>query len=91
MQQLYLAMSLAALAVIGLGLTSDLLQKLPLWRPLLALAIGVAAGPIGLGLMRPQDWGDPHLILKQAAQLTLAISVMGVALRIPAQDLPQLR
>jgi len=41
--------------------------------------------------MRPQDWGDPHLILKQAARLTLAISVMGVALRIPAQDLPQLR
>jgi NhaP-type Na+/H+ or K+/H+ antiporter len=91
MQQLYLTMALAALTVMGLGLTSGLLQKLHLSRPLLALAIGVAAGPAGLGLMRPEDWGDPQLILKEAARLTLAISVMGVALRIPAQDLPRLR
>lgn len=91
MQQLYLTMALAALTVMGLGLTSGLLQKLPLSRPLLALAIGVAAGPVGLGWMRPEDWGDPHVILKEAARLTLAISVMGVALRIPAQDLPRSR
>jgi len=41
--------------------------------------------------MRPEDWGDPHLVLKEAARLTLVISVMDVALRIPAQDLPRLR
>ncbi|MGX9857041.1 hypothetical protein ACR03S_16645 (plasmid) [Limimaricola variabilis] len=39
MQQLYLTMALAAFTVVGLGLTSGLLQKLPLSRPLLALAI----------------------------------------------------
>lgn len=41
--------------------------------------------------MRPEGWGDPHLILKEAINLTLAISVMGVTLRIPAHDLPRLR
>ncbi|MGX9857637.1 cation:proton antiporter domain-containing protein (plasmid) [Limimaricola variabilis] len=90
MQQLYLTMALAAFTVVGLGLTSGLLQKLPLSRPLLALAIG-GCGPGRLGLMRPEDWGNPQLILKEAARLTLAISVMGVALRIPARDLPRLR
>jgi len=84
-------MALAALTVVGLGLTSGLLQKLPLSRPLLALAIGVAAGPVGPGWIRLEYWGDPHLILKEAARVTLAISVMGVALRIPAQDLARLR
>lgn len=91
MQQLYLTMALAAFAVVGLGLASAILQKLPLSRPLLALAIGVAAGPAGLGVLRPEDWSSPHLILKEAARLTLAISVMGVALRIPVRDLPRLR
>jgi NhaP-type Na+/H+ or K+/H+ antiporter len=74
-----------------LGLTSGPLQKLPLSRPLLALGVGIAAGPLCIGLLRPEEWGAPHAILKEAARLTLAISVMGVALRVPIRDFLELR
>ncbi|WP_282026245.1 cation:proton antiporter [Limimaricola cinnabarinus] len=91
MQQLYVTMAVSALTVVMLGLTSGPMQKLPLSRPLLALGVGIAAGPIGVGLLRPEEWEEPHTILKEAARLTLAISVMGVALRVPVRDLLQLR
>ncbi|MGK7753366.1 MULTISPECIES: cation:proton antiporter domain-containing protein [unclassified Roseovarius] len=91
MQQLYLTMAISALTVVLLGLTSGPLQKLPVSRPLLALCVGIAAGPTGAGLLRPDEWGAPHAILKEAARLTLAISVMGVALRVPIRDLLELR
>jgi len=91
MQQLHITMALAAAIVVALGLTSKPMQNLPVSRPLLALAAGCAAGPGALHLLRPADWGDPHLILKEAARLTLAMSVMGVALRVPVRDLPRLR
>lgn len=91
MQQLYVTMAVSALTVVMLGLTSGPLQKLPLSRPLLALGVGIVAGPIGAGLLRPEEWGEPHSILKEAARLTLAISVMGVALRVPVRDLRKVR
>ncbi len=90
MQQLYITIALAALTVIGLGLTSGILQRLPLSAPLLALGVGVAVGPMGLGWLRPEAWGSPYMILQEAARVTLAISVMGVALRIPPARLPAL-
>ncbi|MEX3314315.1 cation:proton antiporter [Sulfitobacter sp. PS-8MA] len=90
MQQLYLTIALAALTVIGLGLTSGILERLPLSAPLLALGVGVAVGPMGMGWLRPEAWGSPYAILQEAARVTLAISVMGVALRIPTERLPAL-
>jgi sodium/hydrogen antiporter len=90
MHQLYVTMAIAALTVIGLGLASGVLERLPLSSPLLAVGVGVAAGPVGAALLTPEAWGEPHLILREAARVTLGISVMGVALRIPVGDLRRL-
>lgn len=87
MEQFNITIAIAAATVVGLGLTSGVLQKLPFSRPLAALLIGIAMGPAGIALLHPEDWGTPHVILKEAARITLAISVMGVALRVPLDSL----
>ena len=90
MHQIDATIAVAALAVAVLGMASARLQTLPLSRPLLALALGIAAGPAVLGWLRPAEWGDEHLILKEAARFTLAISVVGVALRIRTRELARI-
>ncbi|WP_315791157.1 cation:proton antiporter [Fischerella sp. JS2] len=71
--------------VLFLGLLSDYFRR-NWWTcdPLTALLLGILLGPIGLGLVNPNAWGLPkeHL-LEQAARFTLAIGLMGVALRLP--------
>ncbi len=52
-------------------------------EPMLALALGVGLGPLGFGLLALEDWGSPRGLLEQAARLTVAVSVMATALRLP--------
>lgn len=68
--------------VIGVGLFSELLKKGPVQEPLIAVAVGVLVGPRGLALLDVRGWGDQHIILEEASRLTLAIGLMGVALRL---------
>lgn len=51
--------------------------------PIIALLVGVAAGPLGFGWLRPQEWGDQYAILEEVARVTLALSLVSVALRLP--------
>lgn len=69
--------------VLVLGLLSNSIQKAPLSTPILALLVGVLVGPAVFGLLDPARWGDQQTILEEATRLTLAISLMGVALRLP--------
>jgi sodium/hydrogen antiporter len=87
MHQLNVTLAVAALAVIVLGMISAKVQQAPLGRPMLALAVGVLAGPEVLAWIRPEQWPDKHLILKEAARFTLAMSVMAIAMRTPIEDL----
>jgi len=86
-----------ALAVVGglvlvIGLFAGLMRRVPLSESLVALVVGVAVGPAGLGLIDPARWGRQEVILEQAARLTLAIGLMAVALRLPkAEPLRRLR
>lgn len=79
-----------ALALIGaLTLMLSLIAELtrsevyPLSEPMIATLIGVLIGPLVWDVLRLSDWGDPQTILEQVARLTIAFSVMGIALRLP--------
>jgi NhaP-type Na+/H+ or K+/H+ antiporter len=70
--------------VLVVGLLSNLLRSSFVSTPMVTLLAGVLLGPAMLGLLVPSDWGgQEETILEQATRLTLAISLMGVALRLP--------
>lgn len=83
MTELNLALLTIGGLVLALGLTSALIRRSFLSEPLVALAVGVLLGPAVSGLLDVASWGSQETILEQAARLTLAIGLMGVALRLP--------
>jgi sodium/hydrogen antiporter len=70
--------------VLFIGLFSEPLKRSFLSGPMLALAVGVLLGPALFGVLDPARWGRQEIILEQAARLTLAVALMGIALRLPA-------
>ncbi|MGG2396010.1 cation:proton antiporter [Pseudomonas sp. SH1-B] len=84
MRELYEGIAIATATIIVLGLVSRPLKRYGLAVPFLALLIGVALGPALLGILQPERWGQPYALLEKAAQLSLAIGLMSVALRLPA-------
>jgi NhaP-type Na+/H+ or K+/H+ antiporter len=70
--------------VLVLSTFSTTLQRLSLPGPLLALAFGVLIGPYALDAVRIDGFGvPPETLLEQAARITLAVGLAGVALRLP--------
>jgi sodium/hydrogen antiporter len=61
-------------------------ERLPLSGPLVALLTGVALGPAGLGVLRLIPSG-PSPLLGDVARVTVAVSLMAVALRYPVRRL----
>jgi NhaP-type Na+/H+ or K+/H+ antiporter len=95
MSELNLALALIGATVLVLGFLSEAIERWPLSAPLLATAVGVAIGPAGLGLLDPASWwgeigAGGERFLEQAARLTLAVSLMGVALRLKRDDVARL-
>ncbi|MFW5641716.1 MAG: cation:proton antiporter [Roseicyclus sp.] len=90
MSQLNVTLAITGLAVISIGLLSSRIDRAALSAPMLALATGVVTGPLALGWIAPGGWPEAHTVLKQAARLTLAISVFGIAIRTPLEDLRRL-
>jgi NhaP-type Na+/H+ or K+/H+ antiporter len=71
--------------VLVLGLVSDYFRR-NWWTsdPLTALILGIVLGPLLLDWVNPNQWGlSREHILEQTARLTMAIGLMGVALRLP--------
>lgn len=83
MQELNIALVAVGGMVLVLGLLSESLNRTVFSTPLLALVLGIVLGPAGLSLLDPEEWGKRETILEQAARLTIAIGLMGVALRLP--------
>ena len=77
-----------------LGVTSGLINE-RLWvsEPLACMLLGIALGPIGLGLLRLDVPNDPAgaAALREVARVTLAIAVAGAAMRLPARWIRQNR
>ena len=82
MEQLNIALAVTGAVVILVGLLSNPTKKSLLQEPTIAVLVGVAAGPYGFGWLDIAKWGEENAILEQAARLTLAVSLMGVALRL---------
>ncbi len=71
-----------ALGVVIVALSAQL-HRWPVSEPLLALIVGVVLGPQLIGALDLRDIVSDHSTLHVAAEVLLAISVMGVALRYP--------
>ena len=69
--------------VLGLGLVSGALRRTALSDPLVSMVAGILLGPQVLGVLEPDALGDRAFVLEQAARLTLAVGLMGIALRLP--------
>ncbi|RNL83795.1 sodium:proton antiporter [Halostreptopolyspora alba] len=69
--------------VLVLGLLSVPIKRLWLSGPLIALLLGVLLGPEVVGLISPAEWGTESVLLEQTARLTVAMSLMAIALRLP--------
>ncbi len=85
MNELNIALMAVGGLVLILGLLSDFLRR-TWWAsdPMMALLFGVLLGPVGLAWLDPSSWGiAQEVLLEQAARFTLAIGLMGVALRLP--------
>ncbi len=78
-----------ALACIGglillLAPISGLIKgRLYVSEPLLALLAGILLGPHALGLLSVGDVANPRPLVEEGARVTLAIAVVGTALRLP--------
>ncbi|WP_111413387.1 cation:proton antiporter [Billgrantia lactosivorans] len=83
MEPLNIALTVVGGLVLVVGLLSSPLDRSWLSAPLFAFLIGVALGPHGLDALDPMAWGDGKRLLEQTARLTLGISLMGIALRLP--------
>lgn len=82
--QLYLAITAIGTVVLLIGLYSGAIQRSPISEPMLALGLGIILGPAITGLLTPEQWGETERLLRETARLTLAIGLMGVALRLPS-------
>ncbi len=90
MRQLAIALTVVGATVLLVGLFSHALKRSPFQEPLLCVLVGIAVGPFGLGWLDIAAWAAPDLLLERVAQLTLAISLMAIALRLSANDLRRL-
>lgn len=83
MEALNIALLVIGALVLVVGLFSEPLKRSLLSVPMVGLLAGILLGPPVTGMLDPARWGDQATILEQAARLTVAISLMGIALRIP--------
>ena len=90
MEQLNIALAVTGAVVVVIALLSNPIKKSLLQEPTLAVLVGIAVGPYALGLLDISAWGEENAIVEQAARITLAIGLMGVALRLERKSVTAL-
>lgn len=73
-------------SLLVLGLLSRLIKRLFLSSVLVALLVGVAFGPEGVGIIEPPR-GEERKLMEEVARVTLAIALMGTGLQVTRDDL----
>lgn len=81
------ALLVLGLAVVVLGLSSRVVKKHALSPVLLALVAGAVLGPRALGWVDPVAEVPRGVLLEQVCRVTLALSVVDIALRLNVPDL----
>lgn len=77
-----LSLAVIAATVLLTGVFSLPMKRMLIQEPMVAVAIGILVGPYLLGLIDLGALDDPNTLIFEAARITLAIAVMGVALRL---------
>jgi NhaP-type Na+/H+ or K+/H+ antiporter len=79
---------LSGIGVLGVlvAALSARIRTMPISEPLLGLAAGMVLGPAILGALTLAPLPQEHTLLHEASRVLLAVSVMGVALRYPLDD-----
>lgn len=85
-----LALALVGVLALTLAAGGGWLDRVPLSGPLLALLVGIVVGPDVLDLLGVPP-ADEIQVLHTASRLTLAVSLMAVALRLPVVTLYERR
>ncbi len=83
MQELNIALAAVGALILVLGLLSRPLDRSWLSPPLAAFLLGILLSPHGLGWLNPAAWGSVDTLVEEMTRLTLGISLMGIALRLP--------
>lgn len=84
MSDLFAILAAIAGLLLVLGMLAGFVKEVaPFSEPLLALLAGVLIGPAVFGIFDLARLGDQEVILEGAALVTLAVALMGVALRLP--------
>jgi sodium/hydrogen antiporter len=78
---------IAGLVLLAMALAGSLLKRLPLSTSMLYLAAGFGLGPIGLGLLEADPFGQSHLF-ERLAEIAVLISlfVAGLKLSVPLRN-----
>ena len=86
MEQLDAVLAVTGAVVVVAALLSKPIKKTVLQEPLVAMLVGIVVGPYVLGWLDVAQWGDQNAVLEQTSRVTLAIGLMGVALRLNRQS-----
>jgi sodium/hydrogen antiporter len=80
-------LALIGAALLFIGLTSTVLRRAPISLAMLYLGIGVALGPLGVGVIRVDPLGDAHW-LERVTEIAVIVSLFvgGLKLRLPLRD-----
>lgn len=72
---------LIGLLLVGMALADGLLRRLPLSTSMLYLGVGVALGPVGLGMIR-LDPVDSAVLLERVSEIAVIVSLFTAGLKL---------
>jgi sodium/hydrogen antiporter len=91
MHSLYLGLALITATLLCTAVVSKSLEKSVLQAPLVAMMVGIMVGPQGTGWIDLGLLENPIQFIEEFARITLAIALMGVALRLRRREIVLLR
>ncbi|MBE9170208.1 cation:proton antiporter [Pleurocapsales cyanobacterium LEGE 06147] len=90
MNQLDIALTAVSLLILVVGIVSKPVRRSYVTDGIIALVVGILMSPNALGWLDVTSWwGNKETFIEEAARLTLAIGLMGVALRLPKGYVPR--